>query len=440
MKRVLLVTPHFPPVHKPDHQRVRMSLPHWREFGWDPTVLCVDHLCVPSAMDSLSRSVIDEGTDIVETGAWPHRITRLFGLGELGYRSYFHLKREGSRLIEEKKIDLVFFSTTVFPCMVLGKYWKKKYEVPYVLDFQDPWVSDYYDQPGAPPPPGGRLKYRLKRMVHQVMEPVAVNHCDHVISVSPAYPDVLTKRYPALQAEQCSEIPFGASEQDFQIVEQQGVQQQVFDANDGMRHWCYIGRGGKDLHVALSLLFKALVAIKKETPALVDNLRLHFIGTSYATADKAQKTIEPLAEEFGLGEVVEEQTARIPFYEAMKTLQDAEVIMLIGSDDNQYTASKLYPCILARRPIFGIFHERSSVVRILKETNAGTCVTFNDEGNESSNVGCANTLKNILEQGEVPPPDTNWQAFEPYTARSMTQKIAAIFDGIIASRDSNATN
>ncbi len=41
MRRVLIVSPHFPPTNAPDHQRVRMSLPYFQENGWEPVVLAV---------------------------------------------------------------------------------------------------------------------------------------------------------------------------------------------------------------------------------------------------------------------------------------------------------------------------------------------------------------------------------------------------------------
>ncbi|MEJ1971719.1 MAG: hypothetical protein WDM96_04255 [Lacunisphaera sp.] len=41
MKRVLIVSPHFPPVNAPDMQRVRQSLPHFVAAGWEVTVLTV---------------------------------------------------------------------------------------------------------------------------------------------------------------------------------------------------------------------------------------------------------------------------------------------------------------------------------------------------------------------------------------------------------------
>ena len=36
MRRVLIVSPSFPPISAADLHRVRMSLPYYREFGWEP--------------------------------------------------------------------------------------------------------------------------------------------------------------------------------------------------------------------------------------------------------------------------------------------------------------------------------------------------------------------------------------------------------------------
>ena len=41
IRRLLIVSPHFPPLNAPDHQRVRMSLPHYAACGWEPVVLCI---------------------------------------------------------------------------------------------------------------------------------------------------------------------------------------------------------------------------------------------------------------------------------------------------------------------------------------------------------------------------------------------------------------
>ena len=51
-KKVLIVSPQFPPVNSPDSQRIRMSLPHYERYGWEAHILCVD--------EKYSNSLIDE--------------------------------------------------------------------------------------------------------------------------------------------------------------------------------------------------------------------------------------------------------------------------------------------------------------------------------------------------------------------------------------------
>jgi hypothetical protein len=126
---------------------------------------------------------------------------------------------------------------------------------------------------------------------------------------------------------------------------------------------------------------------------------------------------------------VSEHPHRIPYFEALKTLADSDAILLIGSDDPSYTASKLYPCILAKKPIFAIFHEQSSVVDILKRCNAGQSVTFSSsnqpEDLRSHVISQLNWLFS-LEKGYQP--QTNWSAFQPYTAKEMTRLLCAVFE------------
>ena len=48
----------------------------------------------------------------------------------------------------------------------------------------------------------------------------------------------------------------------------------------------------------------------------------------------------------------------------------------VGSELPYYTPSKIFPFILAERPLLAIFHEKSSAVRIVRESGAGTVVAF----------------------------------------------------------------
>ena len=48
---------------------------------------------------------------------------------------------------------------------------------------------------------------------------------------------------------------------------------------------------------------------------------------------------------------------RLDYLDALSVLTHASGILLLGSSERHYTASKLYPALLARRPLLALFHE-----------------------------------------------------------------------------------
>lgn len=431
--RVLIVSPHFPPINAADHHRVRMSLPYFEEFGWEPHVLAVRPDCVEGVQDPLLFKTVPPHIPVSYTGALPIQQTRRLGISSLGLRCFPYLLQAGDSLLREKKFDLVYFSTTVFMVMVLGFRWYRRFGIPYVLDFQDPWLSDYYKQPGVAPPPGGRLKYEFSQFQAKLLEPMALSEVGHVISVSPTYPKTLQQRYPHLRPEHFTVLPFGAPETDFKQLPSLNIQQKIFDPNDGMRHWVYVGRGGNDMALALRTLFLGIQSERHRHPEQWQSVRLHFVGTSYASKDRAVKTVEPIAQELGVADLVTEHPYRIPYFEALQVLVDSHAILLIGSNDAGYTASKLYPCILARKPILAIFHRQSSVVDILHQCQIGWVISFTSQS-QPEDLLCDVTiqLRKLLSLPKDYQQETQWRAFKPYTAREMTRQQCAILNWCLA--------
>lgn len=406
-----------------------MSLPHFEEYGWQPTVLSVDPEYVGGVRDPLLREAVPESVNVIGTKALNFGHARRPGQGSLGLRALPYLRRAGADIIRRERIDLVYFSTTVFPAMSLGPVWKRKAGVPFVLDFQDPWLSDYYDAPTATRPPGGKLKYGVSKRLARLMEPRAMRGVSHVISVSPAYPRTLLARYPWMDASQFTVLPFAAAEKDFERVAALGVGQNVFNPSDGIRHFVYVGVVGGIMSKALRGFFLALSQTRAREPGKFLNVRLHFVGTDYAPEGRAVKTVEPLAREYGVADLVEERTGRVPYFEALKILLDSDGILLFGSDDPGYTASKLYPCILARKPIFAVFHEESTVVDVLRRCNAGRAATFTSgQGPEDLRAEVGARLDWLLSLPEGYAPETDWREFRPFTAREMTRRQCEIFE------------
>ena len=150
---------------------------------------------------------------------------------------------------------------------------------------------------------------------------------------------------------------------------------------------------------------------------------------SYAPKGRETKTIEPVAVSCGVGDLVTEHPLRIPYFEALQVLKDSNGILLIGSDDPNYSASKIYPCILAQKPILGIFHEQSLVVNVMQRTQAGEIVTFGSEDDKEDLIKqLAIKINQLFKLSGETSPHINWSAFQQYTARSMTNQLCQIFN------------
>lgn len=427
-RRVLIVSPHFPPTNAPDHQRIRVALPYFAEFGWEAHVLTVDPQQMSLPQDAYLNQVLPPDLSVTRTSALPIRYIGKVGLGDLGWRCLPSFIREGDRLLSSRSFDLIFFSTTIFPVMTLGPRWFHKFGVPYVLDFQDPWRNDYYKTTGAKPP-GGRFKYAVSQGLSNLCEPYAMRHASQIISVSPTYPETFQKRYSWLRSEQFTVLPFGAPEADFEQLSQLQIRQSIFDPQDGKRHWVYVGVVCAGMEMALRTLFLSIQAHRSQNPQFWESIQLHFVGTSYAPPDRAVKTVEPIAQAYGVGDLVKEQTQRVPYFEAQQLLVDSDAILMIGSNDAGYTASKLYSCILARKPILAVFHQQSSVVNILRSCAVGQVLTFADSDQpEDLSAQLMPYLDDLLLLPKGYEPPTCWDAFQPYTARAMTHQLCQVFD------------
>lgn len=419
---LLLVSPRFPPTSAADSQRLRLLLPHLVAQGCSAEVLAVDPACCTDGLDPWQAEHLNAALPVHSVRGLSQRWARLPGLGSIEARCYRALADAGSRLLGRKHVDAVYLSTTAFGTFRLGPYWKRRHGVPFVLDYQDPWVNDHYRRHPEIVPPGGRLKYAVADRLNRFHEPRVLREAACYTAVSAAYPAALQARYPFASAIPSLVLPFPGSALDFENLHSLPPSELPFDPHDGLIHWVSIGRGGGDLHNALCGLFEA---IRRHAPAeLRQRLRLHFLGTSYAAAGRGVPSIAPLAQRYGLAELVEERTERLPLSLTLASLKAADALLVLGSNDPAYTASKLYPYLLARRPLLAVMHEQSSVVEVLQRCGGGTAATFNAA---TTTAQLAQAIASGWFAGDlhkrVQPLDL--QAFEPHTAAGQAKILVA---------------
>lgn len=426
MRRLLIVSPHFPPVNAPDHQRVRMSLPYYRENGWAPTVLAVDAGCVEALQDPLLATTVPADIPVHRVGALSSRWSRRLGLGNIAYRAWFQLKAEGDRLLSEEKFDLIYFSTTQFVATALGDRWQRSFGTPFVIDLQDPWRTDYYDRPGAPLPPGG-WKYRFARWQAARLEERSWRGAAGFTSVSSDYLDQLRLRYSWFESKPTAVIPFGAPEADFRLAEQRTDLAPAFAREPGAVHLVGVGAVGPIMRTAMERLFRAVQTLRRQNAPAAARLRFHFIGTSYAPADRATPSVLPVAESFGVSDLVHEEPRRVGYFTAIKTMLAADALVIPGSDDPAYNPSKIAPCFLARKPTLVLAPADSSLARIVDELAFASIASACD--GEPDQV-VLDFLTSCLALGGLPLPTTRTEAHfsAVHTARARTSQQCRLFD------------
>lgn len=432
MKRILIVSPHFPPVNAADMHRVRQSLPYLREFGWDPVVLAVEPDYVEGYRDDHLLATIPDDVEIHRARAFDYRWTRRVGLGSLALRSLPFLGRAGSRLLRGGSFDLVYFSTTAFPVMVLGSYWKRRFGVPYVIDMQDPWLSEYYRMRPRKERPA---KYWFSSRLDQVLEPVAMRAVDGIMAVTSAYIETLKERYPdAIKLDLCREIPFGVSERDFEIARSLDGLTEGFlppRAPEEIRG-IYTGVCNTAMEPVLHALFRALREGLDEEPALFEKMRLYFIGTNYAPSGRTRSMVLHVAEGYGVEGHVEEHQERVPYLAALRAQIDSDFLLLLGTRDPDYLASKLYPYTLSRRPILAVLHESSPGVHRLREAGSGMVATFTDPDDTDLATSIRRTWVELLKTGDAL--RTNEEVIHRNSARYLAMEQAKLFEAVVASR------
>lgn len=433
LRKVLIISPHFPPINAPDMQRTRLALPYLRALGWEPVVLALAPDMIEGGVNEpLLEDTYPADIRVIRVRGIPPRATRWAKIGSLWFRCGAALRAAGEKLLSAEKFDVAFFSTTQFDAFSLGPVWKARFGLPYVIDYQDPWVNEYYDLTGTPPP-GGRLKFGFSQWRAKRREPAVLREASGVIAVSDAYGTTLARNYPWFDAGRVKLLPFGAAPQDFTAVQDYRPAEPLVDFNDGCFHHVYAGRCGPDMSTSLSIVFRAFKRFLAARPAEAARVRFHFIGTDYAPRPLGREWAMPVACAEGVESYVAEHCYRVPYFDALYYLTHADALLAVGSNDPTYSASKIYPYVLARRPMLLIFNTASPVIAIANEIGCGLRYEFRSPA-ETDRLA-REVADNWFINGrmhEYEPTDP--AAFLPYTAEGMTRQLAETFNAAAGSR------
>jgi hypothetical protein len=424
MDRVLIVSPYFPPSMVAGVHRARHLAKHLPAHGWAPTILSVDprHHC--ERLDPDLAALVPHSVDAVRVGAVSPALTRPLGIvGDIGLRGFVHLRAGIARYMARHSAHAVLITGSPYWPMLLASWIRQRWRVPVVLDFQDPWVSR--DGPEHPV----WSKRRLAHGLSLALEPLALRSADYVTSVSERQNDELAARHPWLDRTRMQAIPIGGDPDDFKAL---AARPQNRTSENRPFVISYVGTALPRARPLLEALFLGLAGLRRTAPGLASRIQLRFVGTSNSSNPDAHQQIMPLAEAAGVGDQVSEAAARVPYLDALRILATTDAILMVGSDEPHYTASKIYPALMAGPPFLSLFHRESSAHRLLSDAGGGIAVPFDpsaDPGQPADRMASA-LLALVRDPTALGRPCPG--AYAAYTAHSVAGRFADVFSRVQA--------
>ena len=422
VKKILIITPHYPPSNLAAVHRSRLFAQHLPAFGWEPIIVTAHEDYYEEELDWNLHKLLPAGQRIEKVKAF--KITKPRLIGDIGLRAFYQLRKKALQLVKEQQIDFVLIPIPSFYISLIGPYLYKKTGVKYGIDYIDPWVHQF---PGS-----DKLfsRHWFSTQIAKWLEPKAIKHASLITGVAEGYYKAVIERNPSLQAT-CifGAMPYGGEAADHELLKKLQLKPYLFQKNEKLQI-VYAGAMLPKAYGPLEAIFQSIAANK----TLFEKVEFHFIGTGKLANDANSYTIKPLAEKYKLWQrVVFEYPKRIPYMDVLIHLDAADGVFILGSTEPHYTPSKSYQAVLSGKPVLAVLHSESTAVKMLEQSGAGIVLSFHGEKElskiQNEFIEKWNEFKNFVEQFHAS--SVNRNVFEQYSAKAVTYQLTQLLDSVL---------
>lgn len=430
MKKVLIISYYWPPAGGVGVHRCLKFAKYLRDFGWEPVVYTAKNAQYP-VLDYSNIEEVPQGLEVLKNRIWePYNLFRKISGRKpsdsanptyvrdkkLSLIDKFSIWLRGNMFIpdarcfwirpsvrflsdylENHRIDAILTDGPPHTNTRIGYLISKKFNLPWLADFQDPWTQvDYYSM----------LKIgRMANGLHRKMEKQVFEQAKKITIASPTWAEDLK----AIGAENVSTIFWGYDETDFE-------EKQVSESRD----FSVVHAGLLGFDRSPEIFLKVLSDLKDEIPGFAEKLRLDFAG-------QVDYSVKEIIKQNGLSSNFNEYGYVSRSKAIELTRQGSILLMPLNKAANAKgrIPGKLFECIRARRPILCLGIEGSDVSKIIKKTKSGISLQYDDYEqikhfvSEQFKLFLSN--KNIL-------PDGNYRE---YDVKNQVEHIAEYLDKII---------
>lgn len=306
-----------------------------------------------------------------------------------GWNRYAYKK--AIELISANKIEIVITSSPPHSTQLIGLRLKRKLNIRWIADLQDPWTDIYYYK---------ELYHSfISRRIDAYYEQKVLTEADKVVTVSESIKRMFTSKSPRIDPSKIMVIPNGFDEEDFGEKEQ---------TDPGKFIITYTGTIQEDYKIDAFLGAIGKIAARGET------ILLRFVGRiSSGIKEKIVSTPHIEAEFYDY----------VPHLKSVKFLLRSDALLLIIpkiENNKGILTGKLFEYLGSGIRIIGIGPADSDAGKIIRECSSGEMFEYDDEKAIEMNV------MKLIEMKPSGMSPVNWEVINSYSRRSQARELTKI--------------
>ena len=418
--KVLIITYYWPPAGGSGVQRWLKFVKYLQNFDIEPIVYTVDNVNYPKEDKTLLHEVpasikilkqaIWEPTNLLfwkKKEAQKGDVSNAVNNGFLSFiRGNFFIPDPKifwvnssvkflQQYLKENKVDVVISTGPPHSMHLIAQKLKQKTNIKWIADFRDPWSNLYYNEEFK------QLSFAKKK--NEKLENSVFKNADCILTVS----NSLKKEFDQ-KATRVEVITNGFDDE---------VVTNTLITLDEKFSISYIGLLPKQSNP--KLLFKVLSTLCLEDTDFKTDLKLNFIGD--ISQDVKQEIIKDgLLENSNF-------IGYVSHKEAIEYQKKAQALLLLIPNVEKsegILTGKLFEYLTAKRPILAMGPETGDLSEILKNTNAGVVVGFDNEAKLTSEI------RNLYQQYKTGDLQVNSKNIEQFHRKKLTKSLSEIIKNL----------
>ena len=392
MKKVLIISYHFPPMGGGGVMRALKFSKYLPQFGWIPIILTANSS--PLFRDESLLNDLDPRIKIIRTSLSQftklkysfirklissrkptnikknegvdlsniivkiltylnNKIEKAFFIPDIYILWRRKAVSEAQKIIKEEKIDLLFTTSPPHSIQLIGKIISEKTGIPWISDFRDDWINN----------PLFTNKFIIQKYLGAKQEKSVINNTNKIITATESIKQDMLKRHAGrLRDNNVTVITNGYDPDDF------NNEGSILPLNKNRLTFSYYGNIG-GTRSSLPLLEGIRIA-KEKNKHLINDIVINFIGIFGDSKKHWYKSI---------GDSVN-FISPLNHTECIKNMKRSDILLLIlnyNEGGGGVLTGKIFEYIASKKPIFAII-PKGTTQEFIKNENLGFVADYHN--------------------------------------------------------------